>query len=70
VGAVGEVEGCTGQVQEYKGSGDQKEWMEEQKNLNHRLLMAFAAYSVPATQPSAHMVEMIPTEYQRDVLQR
>ena len=67
---MGEVEGCTGQVQEYKGSADQKEWMEEHKNLNHRLLMVFAVYSVSATRPSAHMVEMIPTEYQRDLLQR
>ena len=64
------VEGCTGQVQEYKGSPDQKEWMEEHKNPNHRLLMEVAAYSVPATRPSAHRMELMPTAFQRDMLQR
>jgi len=66
---VEEEEGCTGQVQGYKGSADQKEWMEEYKDLNHRLLMAVAGYSVLAPRPSAQRMEMIPTEYQRDVLQ-
>jgi len=67
---VEEVEGCTGQTQEYKGSADREEWMEGHKHPNHTLLMEVAVYSVLATRPSAHRMELIPTEYQRDMLQR
>ena len=70
VAEVAEVAGCTGQIQEYKGSADQEEWMEGHKHPNHRLLMEVAVYSMPATRPSAHRMELIPTEYQRDMLQR
>ena len=70
VGEVEEAEGCTGQTQEYKGSADQKERMEGHKHPNHRLLMEVAVYSVLATRPSAHRMELIPTDYQRDMLQR
>lgn len=48
VGEEEEAEECKVLVQEYRGSADWKEDIEERKDLTHKLLMALAVYLVAA----------------------